>query len=513
GLVAKHWGDEALAYVVDLETGRPVPGARVEFAAVRGPTVSGSTNEEGIFQDRLPGGDRPSLIVTRAEKDGSEAFVTERVWRTRGDSQDRVYLYTDRPVYRPGHRVLFKGIARRFANNAYSVPPQEPVEVEVRDSRDTLVYRGKLATNEFGSYHGEFELNDEVATGPYQVISTVAGRPHWSQFSVAEYRKPEYSVDVTPKKKRYTRGDRIQAGVSAQYYFGAPVAGAEVSYIVRRDQYWFYPFGREQGIPDDFESYGYGEVIDTGETRTDDAGLVRLSIPTKSVKRPSWAEPEQEAADYLYTVEVTVTDLSRKSVVGSATVLVTQGEFALSARPRRYIASPGDTAEIAIEAKDYDGKPVPGVKISVEAGPETWTGGESEVETEVKRQVTTDSKGEAVFSFKPRAQGYYRIQLQARDKRKNTIRASAFLWVTGETYADFGGVYPELEIVTDKDTYRKGETATLLINSQRKGATALLTVEGPRLYEHRLLELKGTSTRVDLPIRDDYAPNCFVSVS
>ncbi|MCJ7823242.1 MAG: MG2 domain-containing protein, partial [Armatimonadetes bacterium] len=264
GLVAKHWGDEGLAYVIDLKTGQPVPGARVEFTAVGGPTVSGTTDEQGIFQHSLPGGKPPFTLLARAEKDGSEAFTTERVWRTTGDSQDRVYVYTDRPVYRPGHRVSFKGVARRFADNAYSVPAQEPVEVEVRDSRDTLVYRGKLATNEFGSYHGEFDLNDEAATGLYQVISTVAGRPHWSSFDVAEYRKPEYSVDVTPKKKRYTRGDRIQADISAQYYFGAPVAGAEVSYIVRRDQYWFYPFGREQGIPDDFESYGYGEVIDTG---------------------------------------------------------------------------------------------------------------------------------------------------------------------------------------------------------------------------------------------------------
>lgn len=521
GLIVKHWGNEALSYVVDLKTGEPIPDADVQFTVRKGGKTSGRTDKDGIFQTRLrfaPGGEDQSLLV-RAEKDGSAVFLRDHIWGEGGDGQTRVYSYTDRPVYRPGHLVNFKGIVRTFADEKYRPPSSAPVKVEAWDSRETLIYKGNLTTDRFGGFDGQLRLNDEAATGVYRLVSTVEGKPHESYFKVAEYRKPEYTVDLASEKKRYIRGEEIKVDLSAQYYFGAAVSGAEVSYSVYRNSH--YAYGQDEG--DGGDSYsgdgggGYlGAAVQEGTTKTDDKGAAHVSIPTRKSLIARWQEEsdeEQQSGDYDYTIEAIVTDPSRKQVTGRLSVLVTQGEYFLTLKPSKFVASPGDEVFVEVLAQDYDHHPVPNAQLTVTAGREIWSGDRSRFEEDAKQDVTTDAKGAATFHFAPRREGSYTFKASARDNRGNRIIGSGYLWVTGEQYCDLPMQYPEMEIIADKPSYRKGETATLLLNTEFKGATALVTIEGPRLYERRLVALKGSSTRVSVPIKPEYAPNFFFSVA
>jgi len=440
-----------------------------------------------------------------------------------GDGQTRVYAYTDRPVYRPGHVVNFKGIARSFVDDKYTVLAAKPVQVQAWDPRETLVYKGDLTTDQFGGFDGQLRLNDEAATGVYRLVSTINGKPHESYFKVAEYKKPEYSAEVKTGKERYIRGEKIDADVTAEYYFGAPVAGAEVKYSVYRSSYSAYPEGAdEEGDGDedagqgDEEDRGYlGEMVIEGTAKTDEHGLVRLTVPTTSAtqKRLEQFGETEEPGDSEYHIEATVTDPSRRPVTASGSAIVTQGEFFVSAQPLKFITSPGEEAPVEIVTEDYDDNPVGGVRATVTVGPEVWSQKQSRLETEYTATATTDDKGKAVLRFKPAHDGFYRMEVTASDRRGNRIRTTGYLWVTSGDYADLSIPYPEIEVVADRKQYRTGDTATFLINSKYKGATALVSVEGPRLYEKRLVPLKGTSTRVSIPIRQEYGPNFFFAVA
>jgi hypothetical protein len=518
GLIVKQWGNDALSYVVDLKTGEPVPGASVQFALSAGRTFSGTTDRDGIFQVRLS----PELpkksesLVVRAEKDGSTAFLRTGMFEGTGEGQVRFYSYTDRPVYRPGHVVNFKGIARKFDDEKYAVPSQQPVEVEAWDSRETLIYKGRLTTDQFGALDGQFRLNDEAATGVYRLVSKMEGKPYESYFKVAEYRKPEYTVEVKPRKQRYVRGEQIDLEASAQYYFGAPVAGAQVNYQVFRTARYPYPRGEDEGeeAPGGLEERYLGTAIQQGATKTDEKGIAHITVRTVGPFAVRWEEEREEVLeDYDYRVEVTVTDPSRKQVTAQTSVLVTQGEFFLTPRPSRFIATPGQEVEVEVTAQDYDQHPVRGVRVAMTAGREIWSKGRSRAEEEAKGDVTTDDRGKAVFRFTPRRESDYFIKARSADRRGNHIIGRGFVWVTGAEYSDLQMMYPEMEIIADRPEYRRGETATLLVNSKFKGATALVTIEGPRLYEHRLVTLKGSSTRLTVPIKPEYAPNFFFSVA
>jgi hypothetical protein len=82
--------------------------------------------------------------------------------------------------------------------------------------------------------------------------------------------------------------------VTAQYFFGSPVARAEVEYYVTRAPDWAGDFDEEYG---DLEaeaagsgesefSYG-GGVVAEGKVRTDDQGVAHLRRPTRLGKKPT----------------------------------------------------------------------------------------------------------------------------------------------------------------------------------------------------------------------------------
>ncbi len=515
GLVSKTSGSQTLAYAVDLKTGAPVPGTDVSAYVDSKEVASGRTTVDGTLALAVPSsndGSREQLLVAR--KGDSAAFVSS--WYEGGDSSNSVvYGYTDRPVYRPGQKVYFKGIIRRQTPTGYAVASSLPVTIEVRDPKDTLIYKTTARTNRYGSYNGSFDLNPETATGYYTISTIISGEQDREpvQFQVAAYKKPEFSVKVSFPKKRYTRGEIVKANVSAQYYFGAPVPNAKVRYVVSRVPYWLFTDEEEDYLDENpgYQDYGgYGDVVTESEVTTDANGNAVIEAPA------DWPQPEGEYAwdsDQQFTIEATVIDRVGRDATGTGSVVATRGEFAIDVTPDRYVAEPGAKVNVAISAVDYDHHPMKSQGLAVKVARVKWTRDGSSVETLKDAQVTTDNAGHASIPVEISRSGEIRIEVWARDGRRNKVISEAYVWSYSEAYEDEGyGSYPDLQIITDKKVYNAGDTAKALINTKTPGATALVTVEGSRIYDSQTVRLTGKSTLVKIPITKAYRPNFYISV-
>lgn len=514
GLITKSAGMETLAYSVDLRSGAPVQADVTSYVGDQ-PVASGKTNDRGLLTLTLPSGTKHSERQTVVARRGdSLAFVT--AWFSSTEASRRIiYAYTDRPVYRPGQKVYFKGIVRKSERSGYAVPSSLPVTVEVRDSRDTLIYRAVKRTDRFGSYFGSLDLNPEASTGYYSIVSNVEGErsEEGTSFQVAAYRKPEFSVKVGFPRKRYVRGDTVRAKVTATYYFGAPVANATVSYSIRRNSYW--PYWEEDQFDESgdagYSDYGgYGESVTEGTVRTDANGEATIEFAA------DWPQPEDENAwdtDQEFSVEAYVTDRANREANGTGTVLATRGRFALDVTPARYLVQPGEQIKVAIKAIDYDKNPVKRQRITVTAGRDIWTGNESRFEKIKEEHLVTDDAGNATWQLTTDKTGDIRITTESRDGKGNKIISSAYVWSYSGVYEyDEGIRYADLQIVTDKKTYKPGETARILINTKNPGGTALVTVEGERVYDRWTVPLKNRSTTIEIPVKSEYKPNFYVGV-
>nr|MCU0345054.1 MG2 domain-containing protein [Ignavibacterium sp.] len=138
------------------------------------------------------------------------------------------YIYTQQPVYRPGQEVNFKAIFRNKKGNEIINTPDMKFEVAIKSPKNKEVYAGEATTNEFGSLSGNFLLDGEADLGYYSIVFTKNGVSYYGSFTVEEYKKPEYKVNVSTDRNQYANGDKIAATVSADYYFGSPVKEASV---------------------------------------------------------------------------------------------------------------------------------------------------------------------------------------------------------------------------------------------------------------------------------------------
>src|SRR5438034_6087614 len=128
-------------------------------------------------------------------------------------------------------------------------------------------------------------------------------------FNVEKYKKPEYIVSVTPDKQHLLEGEEIAATIEAKYYFGEPVAGAQVKYVVHRAPAWSYLFGDEdndfgRGMGgeggEDQELYDYaGEQLSEKTAKLDAGGKLRISVPTTI---------SEFKHDFRYRIEARITD-------------------------------------------------------------------------------------------------------------------------------------------------------------------------------------------------------------
>jgi hypothetical protein len=506
GLIVKAAPGQTLVYAVDIDSGKAVSGADL-LVLWNGKEVAKSrTDRDGLASLALPKGENYGelAVIGRAEK--SQAIAHLYSYWYEGNSPLRAYTYTDRPVYRPGHTVGFKSILRELKGNDYQVPAKEAVSVRVTDERENLVHAGRYTTSDFGSLAGSFALSEDALPGSYSVTVNARGGHYSDYFTVAEYRKPEYEVEIATPKKRYHRGQAIPATITARYYYGAPVPNARVEYYVTRSQYWYY--GESDAWDEDIaeSEYHEGEEVIYGTGRTDAGGRLAITITAKERKN------EPEGQDWRYTVYAMVTDAGERTQDGQSSVLVTQGAFRLEARPEDWVAQPEQPVAVKIRAVDYDGKPVAGARGTAVFARVRWDDGRERLLEPVKRSWSADADGRATITVTPKRDGDYRLTVTAKDREGNRITATAGVWVMSDRYASFNYPYQDIDIRADRDLYGEGDTAQIVVNTRHAPITALLTIEGPRLLEHRLVELKGNSTVLPVTIRPEFMPSVRAGV-
>ena len=152
-------------------------------------------------------------------------------------------LFTDRSVYRPQQKVLWKVVAYRGdrTKGRLAVFPQTPVTVSLVDANNQKVESATVTTNDFGSAAGEFRIPAGRVLGAWRLESSLPGG--MARVRVEEYKRPSFEVTLLESREpmRLNRPATIRG--EARYYFGLPVASGEVRWrVTRTPQYWWWSF-------------------------------------------------------------------------------------------------------------------------------------------------------------------------------------------------------------------------------------------------------------------------------
>ena len=539
---------KVLVWATDLKTGEVVPDLALEVGLSRNYTklAEGQTDTQGLAMMQVDASNTGNLIVkasdgTRlgyvetgwSEGIGPWNYGLERTWDTK--NQHHIgYAYTDRRIYRPDQNVFFKGVVRLDEDARLSLPTASQVQINIQDPEGNQVWAGTLPLSPYGTFNGSFQLESTMKLGSYSLFASVAEDAERSisvTFDVREYRRPDFKVEVGEPSKGRVAGQTITVPVQAAYYHGVPLKGANISYAVTRTKYFFQPM---QGplwnewynftAEERWDCYWYCrqdggfENVQIGTGVLDDDGNFLLTLPANLSDYKTSAN---------YFVDVTVTDVNKRSVSFRSEFPVHKGEFYLGIRPDYSAGWNAPNADFDIVSAETDGSLRPNTAVTVKFYKRAWsntkkigTDGNPFWEwqktdvLEGSRSVKTDQEGRARVSFVPAADGDYVAIAEARDGQSSLISASASRYV----YRGIGGSTVrisddhQMRVVQNKASYEVGDTASLAIQTPYANTKALVTVERNTIREYRVIDLGSKERTVEIKIQDADTPNVYVSV-
>jgi hypothetical protein len=521
-MLVKYARGKLLVFTTDPATGGVWTGINVE-AIGDDLGVRGKTGRDGLLVLGCP---RPRGILAWSGDDLQDCLLDESEAETPPGA--KVYVTTDRPIYRPGQTVYYKAVHRDLSTGAPALPGKKTVKVEVLDSGGRCLQKQDQEWSALGTLTGSFHIGDEPPLGEYRIRLDVP-RPDnrytsepepelWSQtFSVAAYRKPDVNVAVEFPDSGVVPGVRFTARIRATAYHGGPVADADVSWtagpcyryrrpaaleppIFEEPLAWFIPKPDTEGFGRAYDEPFDGNAQGTGKTGPD--GTLDVVIPMGSY-----------SAEERWGVSATVRDLSRLESVGSATLDLRPGSLRLTVGATRRFHSAGEAFESRVRVSTADGKPAAGRTVEVSGMIRRTTGEDREKETEFESVcqgvAKTDDAGLAVFKMRSPEAGILRLKATVVDGSRRRLSERAEIRIAGDDPEPGDGP----QVIADKRIYSEGETARILLRVPKPGVSALLTVESGELHEERPIRLERTNEIVEVPLRASHAPNVVVHLS
>jgi hypothetical protein len=434
-VVLKRAPGTMLAWVTDHATGAPVTGAKVTLWDKGGEksVAGGRTDGEGIYRTDVSPDAAHTVVITREMPGKPTDLAGLSFSQNNPDNRLVSHLQTDRPVYRPGATVSYRAILRRTKGTGYVADANAPVTAEVRDSRDNVQQVTTETSSALGTVAGSFSIPVQGALGPYSLVLTARdGQKTYATFSVAEYRKPDFLAAITPEKKRYLSGETGTFSLQASYYFGAPLPGATVRYVIRRsptpysggfnsggddpaDSAWFAS-GDGNLYPAD--TYAADDVVADNTVTTDSEGRATISFPTR-----------RDVGDASYSISCTVTDGQRREVTATGSVPVYGATVRLGIRTKVSTAPLNGIVPVELRLADLDGRPVGG-RVSLVTRQEIYdekTGRRGASSAGLARSFRQAAKRRRTYRPRKRAAwSYARQSPTARNGLRSPSRRSMF---------------------------------------------------------------------------------------
>lgn len=564
GLLWKTSGD-SFFHVFSLTTAQPVAGAAVKLVDAEGNLIRETkVGRDGVGRLPAPEEDAAATRWMLVSVPGGEQLVMDmdrtpdlefgrfriNVW---GDEEDivaidyadsakqRGFLFSDRPVYRPGETAHLKGIVRHYTPGRPLIPAGMKATLHVFGPRSRQVLEQAVTLSEMGSFHVDVPLPRETvgyfrATLTFSEEEDAEWSPHACGFTVQEYQSNAFEVKVTAPKEAF-QGAPVTLPVAAKYYMGQPLSKADLTWSLRATDEAFAPEG--------FENFAFTNAINdwrlltkfNGEPAftvqekvalgTGGTGLATVTIP------PNAKLPQPRKVRFL----TEITDINQQTVAERTEFIAHSSDFYLGVQEMPDVVREGDKLPVQVVAIRADGLPEPqAIEATVKltridwqtnrveeadeadnfrSEPQVTVVSETPVKTaRVTKQGSKWTVGEAgATQLEAGKAGLYLITASAKDASGRPVVTTTTFYVYGRDQLawNYRNRF-QIELVADKEEYRAGEEATVLVKTPISGP-ALVTVERENVRRYYFTKLEGNAPVVKVPLADIDAPNVFVSVT
>ena len=293
------------ARAVSGGTGRPAPGTTVslwqyDWQKGHRKISEAKAGPDGLVRfDPSPESRSGAFLIARRGEDVALDSSYMSLWaHTPPGETSAALVYTDRSIYRPLQKVLWKAVlySGRADEAKFRVAPATTMSVTLVDANGQAVESRTVTTNAWGSAAGEFALPAGRALGAWAVRCDRGGA---ASIRVEEYKRPTFETTLGEAKDALRLNKPATFRGEARYYFGLPVATGTVAWRATRQPE--YPFWWWWGWRGGAGAAGE-ETVATGSSSLAEDGTFAVTFTPKADERAG------KGLTYRYRISVDVTD-------------------------------------------------------------------------------------------------------------------------------------------------------------------------------------------------------------
>jgi uncharacterized protein YfaS (alpha-2-macroglobulin family) len=508
-------------YGVNALTGLPLDNATLTLLGGRSwnenTRTDLNTNAEGFASWSMPVSLNYASGSDSAHQDALLSFGNAYSWPGEAsgfyysvEQPVRVFVETDREIYRPGQTVKFKITALlRRPGGWKTYDGKSQLAINVRDTDWKEVFVQKITPGPMGTASGEFTLPSTGLLGNYRM--SVSLREYGREFNdeknlrVEEYKRPEFEITLAAGAGAFRYGQKARVEGDAKYYFGSPVTNSDVEYTITRRVFipWFFWWYEH------FTSEG-GTEIARGKVSTGTDGHFTIDfVPEPAANDSKWPAT--------YEVAVSAHDSGGRTIEESHSYRAGEKAYMFELTPKAGFFNEGKKAAVSAKLLNLNEEPVEGLLkyklCRVEGEPEKpefpHVYGRFMPQPDDKRD-SLDYAYRNVPDGKQAAQGEVRVRAAAPSDIKLPSLDAGVYRLTVSSTDPWGGECSQSVIIVvvpssgevklklpavaifESPSYRRGETARVLVGAGAlKGAKFAEIMAGSNILERRLLRNAG----------------------
>jgi uncharacterized protein YfaS (alpha-2-macroglobulin family) len=533
---------------------------------IEGRKESAGKNEDRGEEDEGDSRDRCDTFAF-AQKDGDLSFASSawkqgiesyrfdvsREWVDSRWGPSLFHTVLNRQLAQPGEAVEMKHFLREHHLKNFTHLRTEllPKRVFVVHEGTNKVYPLKFEYDpSTGTALNRFEIPKEAPLGIYaiylsnkEVLPKKTGAEDapfdWSSkyvtnFLVSEYRLPLMKATVKLPADDLIAPSSVEADLSAAYLSGGPAAQQKVKLRASLNASYFRP--ESPGIegfnflssPFKVGTVEEGDSSESGEAQEEAFMNVQdLTLDKNGGKLAKISGIPAVKKAHELTVEMEYSDPNGEIKTASATQKILPADSFVGLKTENWMSTAGKT-EVTGVVVDAKGKIRAGQKVLVEAyrtnhitHRKKLVGGFYSYDSRFENkkvgsvcETKTDARGRFTCEAKGLEPGSVTIQAQTRDSqgRVTYAQVSVEIYESGHDFWWAPSDSDRIDVLPEKKKYEPGEKARLVVQSPFPKSQLLVTVEREGVLDSFVTQISRDKPFIEVPLKDNYAPNVFVSV-
>lgn len=527
GLVAKRDEHKFTVWAVSNTTLEPLSGIRLTLVSDKNQILARSgTNASGVGQLRVPANnsDGSAYMILAERKGGDFTFLLPSRFGVDTTGLDvngvtasptglRAFLYGERDLYRPGETLNGMVVVRK---DSLAAPPSLPLSLVQRDPKGREIRSIWLKTDADGTAAFELPIPDYALTGGHSLTLKAGDRAIGTfDFKVEEFIPDRIKVTVSTERDSFLPGQSITANIQSSYLFGPPASDLPVT---ARAMLRSAPF-----TASGYEDYAFGNPersFEPQEIFSEDGSLNKDGKATFDIALPDGLTPPAALEAMLYG---RVSESGGRGVTARKRVTIHPYDYYIGIKklnkngfkhgqPITFdftcLTPQGAKADHGpLTARLYRDRYRTVVRKAPSGGFRYESVNDPQLLTET---AIAAGSGDGTVEFTPPRYGSYRVVISSPETGASALTT---FYSGGWGYSPWALENPaRVELVTDKEQYQPGETATVQVRAPFPGKL-LVTVEGNYVNDTRIIDLHGNTGEVRLPVKQAYAPNVHITAT